>query len=734
LPTTRPTLASSSRAFALALALASASADKQSLDCPLRQIGVDYAQKIQPFRDTSAFRELADALNGAQEAQNCSVGPSGAEVVANGGLRVQAFALPPSSALTFFADASKALPDATADGSQARPFGSLRRAVEAVRAARAARRAAGAAGALTEGDRAFIVLRAGTFFLASAAEGARTLELSAADSFLTVQAFPHEDVVISGGVPLNVDWTAATPPTRSLYEWKSGSLGDGFDAAPAQSMTVAQAQAACSALATCAGFTYSDPSPSPSGAVMVSFKYEAFWAPGSGSTYVRNRGYEPGANSLYTADVSNAGLTAPLDALRVAGVRQVRARYPNVKTVEQMDAMQVSALSWTAQSSLGLSKEADYTFNPATPLRNDTIDGFFQTFKIGVGGNCSFRFTPQASYWCSDNSQGGGPGPYSAPVGMKVSNAATSLPHTPYSAGAGATALIHSWRAGRWFSWVFQSSSASYDAGSGSTVFNFSLTVGGNQGSRGGDAGQEFFIENVLDELDNPGEFFFDASSGKLYLWYNATGEPPSGDAIVAPQLAVLINSTGSQAEPVVGVGFLGLTFRDSSPNYLGPHGTPSGGDWAVERSAALFFEGTEQTLISGCLLTSLDANAVFFSGYNRGAVVTKNEFLGIGETAISQWGYADGSPVPGMGFDLTAGNQPRGTQVTSNVVHEVGLYTKQNSFYFQSQSFGNVITDNIAYNGPRAGVNFDDGAGGGSVLERNVLANFCRESSDHGP
>jgi hypothetical protein len=30
------------------------------------------------------------------------------------------------------------------------------------------------------------------------------------------------------------------------------------------------------------------------------------------------------------------------------------------------------------------------------------------------------------------------------------------------------------------------------------------------------------------------------------------------------------------------------------------------------------------------------------------------------------------------------------------------------------------------------AGVNFDDGMGGGSILTRNVLANFCRESSDH--
>ena len=37
-------------------------------------------------------------------------------------------------------------------------------------------------------------------------------------------------------------------------------------------------------------------------------------------------------------------------------------------------------------------------------------------------------------------------------------------------------------------------------------------------------------------------------------------------------------------------------------------------------------------------------------------------------------------------------------------------------------------------FNGPRAGVNFNDGFGGGDVLERNLLANCVRESGDHGP
>ena len=124
-----------------------------------------------------------------------------------------------------------------------------------------------------------------------------------------------------------------------------------------------------------------------------------------------------------------------------------------------------------------------------------------------MGGPCAQRFAPQASYWCANNTQGGGPGPYQAPVGMRVSSKPGSLPHAPYAAGGADGAVVHSWRAGRWFSWAFEVEGYGYDAAAEASEFNFSLARGGNQGSRGGDAGQEFFIENVLEELDAPNEW-----------------------------------------------------------------------------------------------------------------------------------------------------------------------------------------------------------------------------------
>ena len=45
-----------------------------------------------------------------------------------------------------------------------------------------------------------------------------------------------------------------------------------------------------------------------------------------------------------------------------------------------------------------------------------------------------------------------------------------------------------------------------------------------------------------------------------------------------------------------------------------------------------------------------------------------------------------------------------------------------------------NTIVDNIFFNGPRAGINYNDGFGGGNNISGNILFNFCRDSGDHGP
>ena len=52
----------------------------------------------------------------------------------------------------------------------------------------------------------------------------------------------------------------------------------------------------------------------------------------------------------------------------------------------------------------------------------------------------------------------------------------------------------------------------------------------------------------------------------------------------------------------------------------------------------------------------------------------------------------------------------------------------------FQAKSCETTFERNLLFNGPRAGINLNDGFGGGSNISQNLIFNFCRESGDHGP
>jgi hypothetical protein len=69
--------------------------------------------------------------------------------------------------------------------------------------------------------------------------------------------------------------------------------------------------------------------------------------------------------------------------------------------------------------------------------------------------------------------------------------------------------------------------------------------------------------------------------------------------------------------------------------------------------------------------------------------------------------------PIPAtQGPDATDGNHPQGNVIEDNFFHEIGHFQKQVSCYFQGQTQLSTLTNNICFNGPRAGFNFNDGMG----------------------
>jgi len=281
------------------------------------------------------------------------------------------------------------------------------------------------------------------------------------------------------------------------------------------------------------------------------------------------------------------------------------------------------------------------------------------------------------------------------------------------------------------------------DSGRGpshSQYYQFNFSWGGFQGGEGVTQSESWYIENVLEELDIGREWYFNDVTKILYYMPNGTGAP-TGE-FVATNHKILFNIVGTQAKPATHVAIKGLTLQDTSYTYMDPHGLPSGGDWALQRQGAITLIGTKNIVVDGCLFSRLDGNAVFIGGYNRNMTISNNEFVYIGDSALAAWGDTSYELNKNksitvdykVGPDGRNGDQPRGTQILNNICHEIGLWQKQSSFWFQAVTAQTVLKGNIFFNGPRAAVNFNDGFGGGDELTENLLINTCRESSDHGP
>jgi len=272
--------------------------------------------------------------------------------------------------------------------------------------------------------------------------------------------------------------------------------------------------------------------------------------------------------------------------------------------------------------------------------------------------------------------------------------------------------------------------------------YQFNFSWGGFQGGEGVVQSETWYIENVLEEIDMGREWYFDDKTKVLYYMPNGTsGSPPTGD-FVATDHKILFNVVGTQEKPATHVAIKGITLQDTVYTYMDPHGLPSGGDWGLQKQGAITLIGTKNIVVDSCLFSRLDGNAIFIGGYNRDMIISNNEFVFIGDSAIAAWGDTSYELNENksitvdykVGPDGRNGDQPRGTKILNNICHEIGLWQKQSSFWFQAVTAETLMQGNIFFNGPRAAVNFNDGFGGGDVLTENLLINTCRESSDHGP
>jgi hypothetical protein len=253
------------------------------------------------------------------------------------------------------------------------------------------------------------------------------------------------------------------------------------------------------------------------------------------------------------------------------------------------------------------------------------------------------------------------------------------------------------------------------------------------------------FVENIFEELDAPGEWFYDAVSKTIYL-YPPKGADISKAKIELGQSKGIIIIKGDTGKPVKNISISDIEFTQTDRTFMLTHEPLLRSDWAIYRGGAILLEGTENISISNCTFHELGGNAIFLSNYNRNDTIRYNHIYNIGASAIAFVGNpgAVRSPsfryeefVPWDKMDYTPGpqsnNYPQYCTAQDNLIHSIGQIEKQvTGVQIEMASHISVIHNTI-YNTPRAGINIGDGCWGGHVLEYNDVFNTVLETGDHG-
>ena len=657
------------------------------LDCAIKELALDFAKKLLPRQ--GEFKSAYDAL----ELEACNVSLSSGKQY-----EPRPFLYQPTlqaDAIEIYVDVSRG--DDNNTGTIDKPLKTLAEAVKLSRFK------------AVEDQQKVIYMRSGVYYLTE------TIDLGVEDSNLMITGYKDEQVTISGGKLYNFSgiWKEIVSE-MGPYEFGINAVYDTVNASESSYQVKYygntyfywECEKACKRDSSCYAYTWYDTTMG-SFANMCYFRVDGLWVPKSVAGTISGRKLK-----ILVADLSDQNPNN-FTSLFINGRRAVRARYPsgNPETMglhTNPTGLVSEAVKWLPP----VPKDpADEIHIPCPELSNT----HFPNFSIGIGGPAA-AFSPPESYWATKNPVGSGGGQYTYHI-------TTGLVYSPDEEFARRTwkrpetGVVHAFHCQHWGNWQF-----AIDSRDNSTQ-EITWKLGGFQEARGCATGAEWYVENIFEELDSPNEWYFDDLDNKLYFYPNDS-VPDFGIGTVLDRV---IGIQGSMDDPVRNVVLTNLSFAHTATTFLKPYEVPSGGDWAIHRDGAVFVEGVNGFLLQNCRFDAPGGNGLFLSNYVRNAIIEGNEFVYTGDSAILSIGSADL-------VDGTNGNQPRGTKLIGNLMHEIGVFCKQSSAYCQSKTSETHIEGNVLFNGPRAGINFNDGFGGGHLVERNLIFNQVRESGDDGP
>jgi parallel beta helix pectate lyase-like protein len=201
--------------------------------------------------------------------------------------------------------------------------------------------------------------------------------------------------------------------------------------------------------------------------------------------------------------------------------------------------------------------------------------------------------------------------------------------------------------------------------------------------------GTEFYVTNLLEELDRPGEYWIDPQAKLLYFW------PPT-ESVQDIVLTTL-------AEPL-------LAFEQCEDVRI------EGVQFTATRGAAIRARGVSRLQIENCQLSQIGTTGVDLEGLD--CLVKNCEFRAIGATAVRVTG--------GNRQTLTPGNN----RIVFNHMVDFGRVYRTYQPAVSVHGVGQIVANNEMHDAPHAAIIF---GGNDHQFLRNEIYNVLNETGDCG-
>jgi len=218
------------------------------------------------------------------------------------------------------------------------------------------------------------------------------------------------------------------------------------------------------------------------------------------------------------------------------------------------------------------------------------------------------------------------------------------------------------------------------------------LSADASYGIRPGD---RYFVRNLFEELDAPGEWYLDKATWTLYFW-PPEGVDPATMVVCAPVVRTILELRDGAAN---------ITFRDFT--------------FECAEGTAIWLHGTNDCRIAASTIRSVgdyNGSGVVISGGKRNSVVG-----------------CDIHDVGRDGVSLSGGNretlEPAENVADNNYIHHTGVYYKQ-GVGVALDGVGNRASHNLIHDCPRFGIVW---GGNDHIIEYNHIRHVNLETADCG-